>query len=182
MQPSLTSQLSPVQDQVIAALANGASFSDAAAEAKVHRNTIGNWRRSSAAFRSAFANALYDRAMCVREEAVSLAEKAIRTIEEILTDSKVAPSVRLRAALAILAQASAPPPEPPAPQPPAPRPLAPQIVHNSAQATPSVYHRPEPKIGRNEPCPCGSSRKYKLCCLNKPKSDGARNVSVTNVS
>jgi hypothetical protein len=25
-----------------------------------------------------------------------------------------------------------------------------------------------PKIGRNEPCPCGSGRKYKQCCLNKP--------------
>lgn len=23
------------------------------------------------------------------------------------------------------------------------------------------------KIGRNEPCPCGSGRKYKHCCLNK---------------
>lgn len=25
------------------------------------------------------------------------------------------------------------------------------------------------KIGRNEPCPCGSGKKYKLCCMNKPK-------------
>ena len=25
-------------------------------------------------------------------------------------------------------------------------------------------------IGRNEPCPCGSGRKYKHCCLNKPRS------------
>jgi len=24
------------------------------------------------------------------------------------------------------------------------------------------------KIGRNEPCPCGSGKKYKKCCLNKP--------------
>ena len=23
------------------------------------------------------------------------------------------------------------------------------------------------KIGRNDPCPCGSGRKYKKCCLNK---------------
>lgn len=23
------------------------------------------------------------------------------------------------------------------------------------------------KIGRNEPCPCGSGKKYKQCCLNK---------------
>lgn len=26
------------------------------------------------------------------------------------------------------------------------------------------------KIGRNDPCPCGSGKKYKYCCLNKPKS------------
>ncbi len=24
----------------------------------------------------------------------------------------------------------------------------------------------EPKVGRNEPCPCGSGKKYKHCCLN----------------
>ena len=27
--------------------------------------------------------------------------------------------------------------------------------------------REEPKIGRNDPCPCGSGRKYKRCCLNR---------------
>jgi SWIM/SEC-C metal-binding protein len=25
----------------------------------------------------------------------------------------------------------------------------------------------EKKVGRNEPCPCGSGRKYKKCCDNK---------------
>jgi len=25
--------------------------------------------------------------------------------------------------------------------------------------------RSEPKIGRNDPCPCGSGKKYKKCCL-----------------
>lgn len=25
------------------------------------------------------------------------------------------------------------------------------------------------KIGRNDPCPCGSGLKYKKCCLNKDK-------------
>lgn len=27
--------------------------------------------------------------------------------------------------------------------------------------------RTEPKIGRNEPCKCGSGKKYKKCCLPK---------------
>jgi len=25
----------------------------------------------------------------------------------------------------------------------------------------------KPKVGRNDPCPCGSGKKYKKCCLNK---------------
>ena len=29
------------------------------------------------------------------------------------------------------------------------------------------YIREEPKVGRNEPCPCGSGKKYKKCCMNK---------------
>ena len=27
-----------------------------------------------------------------------------------------------------------------------------------------THRRSEPKVGRNEPCPCGSGKKYKLCC------------------
>lgn len=27
------------------------------------------------------------------------------------------------------------------------------------------------KAGRNEPCPCGSGRKYKHCCLDKGEED-----------
>lgn len=29
------------------------------------------------------------------------------------------------------------------------------------------YVRPEPKTGRNDPCPCGSGKKYKKCCLGR---------------
>ena len=29
---------------------------------------------------------------------------------------------------------------------------------------PETFVRAEPKIGRNEPCPCGSGKKYKKCC------------------
>lgn len=30
--------------------------------------------------------------------------------------------------------------------------------------TPQTVVRTSPKVGRNEPCPCGSGRKYKKCC------------------
>jgi hypothetical protein len=29
--------------------------------------------------------------------------------------------------------------------------------------------RPRPQIGRNDPCPCGSGKKYKSCCLRKER-------------
>jgi hypothetical protein len=34
----------------------------------------------------------------------------------------------------------------------------------------SVSQRRHQKIGRNEPCPCGSGKKYKRCCLEKSES------------
>ncbi len=30
-------------------------------------------------------------------------------------------------------------------------------------AGPGTYRREEPKVGRNDPCPCGSGKKYKKC-------------------
>lgn len=33
-----------------------------------------------------------------------------------------------------------------------------------------AYRKSHAKIGRNDPCFCGSGRKYKHCCMNKPKS------------
>lgn len=32
------------------------------------------------------------------------------------------------------------------------------------QGTPDTFVRQERKVGRNEPCPCGSGKKYKQCC------------------
>ena len=29
---------------------------------------------------------------------------------------------------------------------------------------PETYRREQPKVGRNDPCPCGSGKKYKQCC------------------
>ena len=35
---------------------------------------------------------------------------------------------------------------------------------NQPAGTVRVGNRTEPKVGRNEPCPCGSGKKYKQCC------------------
>ena len=32
------------------------------------------------------------------------------------------------------------------------------------------------KIGRNDPCPCGSGKKYKNCCLSSCKFEGLKNI------
>ena len=160
---SLTEQrpqraLPDLQERVIAALSIGTSLTQAAAEAGVHRNTINNWRRSDELFRSALTHAQYDRAILHREHAEALACDAIGAIHQILNDRTAAPSVRLRAALAILQTVTTPAPEPPpviVDLPPIPEPL-----HKNAQ----------PKPGRNQVCPCGSGLKFKRCCLNKPKT------------
>jgi preprotein translocase subunit SecA len=34
----------------------------------------------------------------------------------------------------------------------------------SRQITPETFVRNERKVGRNEPCPCGSGKKFKQCC------------------
>ena len=32
--------------------------------------------------------------------------------------------------------------------------------------------RKEKKVGPNDPCPCGSGKKYKKCCMQKDKESG----------
>lgn len=37
-------------------------------------------------------------------------------------------------------------------------------VPSSPQKKPKTFVRDEAKVGRNDPCPCGSGKKYKKCC------------------
>jgi len=39
----------------------------------------------------------------------------------------------------------------------------PAVAPLLADTVPQPYRAP-PKVGRNDPCPCGSGRKYKKCC------------------
>lgn len=41
----------------------------------------------------------------------------------------------------------------------------PHRAHEARRAE-ATFRRPEPKIGRNDPCYCGSGKKYKKCCGN----------------
>jgi uncharacterized protein YchJ len=185
--------LSSQQLAVISALSNGATLSDAAAEAGVHRNTITNWRRSCIPFQFGFASAQYDRAILFREKTEGLIDLAVLTLHDILADPNTPASVRLKAALAVI-QTAATPPEPKKQieldiqkvvvhrntediTEEQIAPAQPEKVHKDAQSEsqpapvaaqkPEIVHNSAQKVGRNEPCPCGSNQKFKRCCLDK---------------
>jgi preprotein translocase subunit SecA len=53
-----------------------------------------------------------------------------------------------------------------APPAAAPRPAAPvrmTLNRGDEPVTPRTVHREHEKVGRNDPCPCGSGKKYKKC-------------------
>ena len=43
----------------------------------------------------------------------------------------------------------------------------------------TVTLQPGEKTGRNEPCPCGSGRKFKKCCLNRESEQGRKAMKAT---
>lgn len=38
------------------------------------------------------------------------------------------------------------------------------------------------KIGRNDPCPCGSGKKYKACCMTAPTATGKKKFTASLIS
>lgn len=40
-----------------------------------------------------------------------------------------------------------------------------EVLGISTRSTKTPVKRKGVKVGRNEPCPCGSSKKYKICCF-----------------
>lgn len=95
----------------------------------------------------------------LRQYLTEVTDRLIST--EIHKDTSDADEVPEQPALGPAATpAPTPPPSPPAPPPPSPptpsQPRAPAAVAPSGS--------PPPKVGRNDPCPCGSRRKFKKCC------------------
>ena len=43
-------------------------------------------------------------------------------------------------------------------------PSAPTSASKEGEKKKSPFVRDIPKVGRNDPCPCGSGKKFKLCC------------------
>jgi hypothetical protein len=146
------------QHRALALMSAGATLAAAARSVGVHRNTIGKWLRS-AAFHDALEQARQQQILVWRQQSAPLASQAVAAVQAILSDPQTPPQVRLRAALAI---GLPKPSETPIPAtPPPPRPPAPPA--RPAPATLPI--RAAVRIGRNDPCPCGSGRKYKRCCI-----------------
>jgi transposase-like protein len=100
--PVENSNLTPVQAQVVAALAEGSSVTAAARRAGVHRTTVHLWKRSSGEFRSAVERARSDFATALADELRDISASAFQTLRGLLSHPDTPPSVRLRAALAVL--------------------------------------------------------------------------------
>ncbi|MGZ8393848.1 MAG: preprotein translocase subunit SecA [Nitrospira sp.] len=51
------------------------------------------------------------------------------------------------------------------PPPPPPEPVLPprMVLNRSDEPTPQIAQHPADKVGRNDPCPCGSGKKFKKC-------------------
>ncbi|HUB31368.1 MAG TPA: SEC-C metal-binding domain-containing protein [Bryobacteraceae bacterium] len=158
--------LSPIQEQVLDLIAAGATAMDAARQSGVHRNTVQNWLRRED-FQAGLREARARKELFFRDQAETLAAKAIAGLMKLSDDPLASPSVRLKACIILLEKAilfmpessavvlpespeatSAAPaeePEPPA-DPPAPAASSdPEIVHsvhNCAQPAQPVTPRP----------------------------------------
>jgi uncharacterized protein YchJ len=159
--------LSPVQAQVAAALAQGRTFTAAASEAGIHRSTIHNWLNKDKAFLPAVENALAESQEQQRDQLMELKALALKTLRELVEDPKASPSVRLKAALAILKRSDLE-------MPAAPEESAPEAQNFEQHLMQRIMnmekdlHQPIPTTtdttARNAPCPCGSGLKFKRCC------------------
>jgi len=94
--------LTPQMHRVITNLASGLTITQAAEAEKIHRNTVGNWRRTVPPFARELEYALRERALYWHEQATTLAPLAVQTLSDILTNPDASLSLKLRASLAVL--------------------------------------------------------------------------------
>ena len=153
--------LTPIQIRVLESLVAGLSISAAAKEVGIHRTTVHLWTRTLPDFAGALLTLRQQRADQLIDELGDLADLAINTFRQILSDENASASVRLRAAIEIAKLVESQRPtvffEPSI-----------ENIHQDLSLA-EVKHPPKPAsapVGRNAPCPCGSPLKYKRCCGN----------------
>ena len=200
---SETPTLDPVQEHVLALIAAGSSITTAARTAGIHRNTVGYWLRSpdfaNALAQAHYDQALRwrEQAIALAPDALTTIQSILADPAAPAAARLKAAFTILDHATKPLPQ----PPEPlpvrlisqddPEDDPDGdleddlegdPEAAA-ETLHKNAQNgfVRSVPESPEPptpiargpKTGRNEPCPCGSGKKYKRCCLSQPQPASA---------
>jgi hypothetical protein len=186
--------LTPIQAAAAIALGFGLQIPAVAAELKIHRSTLYNWAKNPLFFKAVeTAHAQFQKQF--RTQIAMLTRLALTNIQQILADTESPPSIRLNAALAVLKQdwklpnstefdtnseesdslRNEMPPEAEVPQQPVQSAQGREARRQSEEdqrlpprGAGSVVREvlKSEKIGRNEPCPCGSNLKYKRCCGN----------------
>ncbi|MFN7919652.1 MAG: SEC-C metal-binding domain-containing protein [Bryobacteraceae bacterium] len=160
--------LSPKQTQVLAALLAGETVSAAARDHQIHRSTIHDWIRRDSRFGSALEQGREYLQTRLFDDIQDLAALALDRIRQLLADPNTAPAVVLRAATLILKMATvAPAHQDPSPEPASERTQDQPIRQNPAPETNRTLRYATKPPGRNEPCFCGSGKKYKHCCLEQ---------------
>jgi transposase len=174
MHPAIrqNSTLSPVQAQVIAALASGQSITAAASAAGIHRSTVHNWLKTDQQFQTEFDEFRQNTVESLRDQLADLERSALAALKRLIDDEKTSASVRLKAALAVLQR----------PQFPNQTWSLPERVETLAQQRvvdqfalgmaappvevggPGTSASRDTFVARNAPCPCGSGDKHKRCC------------------
>ena len=150
--PFETAGLTPVQVQVVAALAAGRSVVRAAAASGIHRSTIHNWIRTSQQFCDAVNQARSHFHAIVADQLNELSGAALDTLRQLLASPDTPPALRLHAALAVLERPGYPEHGWQVPEP----------VGRALAPTPQPAA--ETSAPRNAPCSCGSGLKFKHCC------------------
>jgi hypothetical protein len=155
--------LTSIQSGAAIALGFGLSASAVAAKFNLHRSTIHNWLKIPAFVASA-QTCRTEFETQFRNHLAMLTRLALNNIREILTNPDASPSVRLKAALAVLKQDWKLPHSTDFDT------FSQQSDELPNEMPPESPEPPQPirseKVGRNEPCPCGSTLKYKRCCGN----------------
>lgn len=171
---TLLDTLTPIQAEVLKALAEGLSMTSAAAHGGVHRSTVYLWTRNIPAFAQALLILRQERADRIGDELGDLSDLAINTFRQILSDENAASAVRLKAAMEVVKLVESQ----------RPTQLAQLKMHQHfdrvfddirlaevasnaepAAMEPTKATAPKEPV-RNAPCPCGSRLKYKRCCGN----------------
>ena len=173
---SLSDTLTPIQIRVLQCLVAGQSVTAAAKDAGLHRSTVHLWTRTHPDFARALLALRQNRADRLVDELGDLADLAINTFRQILSDEKAPAAARLKAAMEVvkLVESQRPTTLSTALSDPAFEKLDTDLRIAELIAVPAKPpFNTANTVGRNAACPCGSPLKYKRCCGNPVRQNRA---------